>query len=116
MKEGIYAGSDGYVLCAAEPNTAYLHAAMRCMLRENKYDSFSVPSKTRAIFVLDVPLRYLNEKHLLAEGDKAEYLKNKELYEEWGKSDVEYYSLIDVKIPEHIPVDFVKGYMIRNDS
>ena len=47
----------------------------------------------------------------LIENDIQSRFTNKELYERWGKSDVEYYALIEVRIPEYIPVEFIKGYI-----
>lgn len=108
FKEGIYANTDGYVLCAAEPNTAQLHSVIR-ILSESKQTDHSISNNQKAIFIVDVPKKYTNQINSEAR------LYDKELYESWGKSDIEYYALVDVKIKNHIPVDWIKGYMIQND-
>jgi len=109
FKEGIYAGDDGYILCAAEPNTASLHSIIR-ILGESTEHKFSISKNKRAVFVIDVPRKYIEETA------SENRFFNKELYESWGKSDVEYYALIDVKVKNHVPVNWIKGYMIKDVS
>lgn len=111
LRDGIYAADDGYVLLAAEPYTAITHAHMRSPLKESRI----FPNKDElVVFVVDVPKQYLLKKHLVVENDKQSRFTNKKLYEKWGKSDVEYYALIDVLIPEYIPNRFIKGYMRKD--
>lgn len=109
FKEGIYAKDDGYVLCAAEPNTALLHSIIR-ILGESTNPSFIISRNEKVVFVIDVPRKYIKE------AISEEKFFDKELYESWGKSDVEYYALVDVKIKNHIPVNWIKGYMTKNDG
>ena len=107
LRNGIYAGDDGYVLLAAEPHSAIAHASMRAPVTEGIMFSDSGES---VVFVVEFPRDYLAKKHLLVENDRQSRFTNKELYEEWGKSDAEYYALIEVRVPEYIPVEFIKGY------
>ena len=111
LRDGIYAGDDGYVLAAAEPNTALMHATMRMPLKENR---MFADVKQNVVMVIDIPRSYLAKKHLVVENDNENRFTNKKLYEGWGKSDVEYYALIDVLIPECIPSKYIKGYMKKN--
>lgn len=113
LREGIFAGDDGYILCAAEPNTAYSHAAMRILMSESKYNTVSITTN-RAVFVVDVPRLFL--KTAVIENDQYNRFTTRKLYESWGKSDVEYYALIGVKVQSHIPVRHLKGYMVKDGS
>lgn len=103
LSEGIYA-EDEFVKLYAEPYTA---------------SSFSrIKSKTKdsVIFVIEMPQQYLIRKNytLVIENDDNEQFSNKELYEKWDKSDVEYYALIEINVPNHIPLKFIKGYIEKN--
>ena len=63
--------------------------------------------------VVDLPQGFTTKNPIFTENDKV---TNKELYEGWGKSDVEYYALVEVFVPKYIPVNYIKGYMVKNDS
>lgn len=103
LENGIFADDSGFVTCAFEPYTAYSQGAV---LTE------SIDQQERVVFIIEMPLAY-NEKHpVFVEDDK---IVNKELYEEWGKSDSEYYALVEAKVAKLIPINFIKGYMIKND-
>lgn len=110
LRDGIYAGDDGYVLLAAEPYSALAHSQMRSQLIEG----MMFDDNDDIIIVVEFPRNYLAKKHLLVENDSAGRFTNKELYENWGKSDVEYYALIEVRVPEYVPVEFIKGYTKNN--
>lgn len=103
LEHGIYAGDDGYVLCAIEPNTALAHAAMRTNLNENR-NFKSIPFNSRIVFVIEYS-NGINNNMIIKE--------NKIEYDKWGKSDVEYYALQEINIPTRIPSERIKGYMIR---
>lgn len=111
FKEGIYADDSGFVLCSAEPNTALYQAQMNAVLREDRIKT--LPSKDRAVCVITLPSLFLYNKQLVVENDLSNRFTDNKLYESWGKSDAEYYALIDVNVPNHIPVEFIKGYMIH---
>lgn len=104
LENGIYADDNGYVRCSLEPYTAYYHAMP--LTESYKEDK-------RVVFVMDIPASYTSKNPLFIE---SETITNKKLYESWGKSDVEFYALADVEVPRHIPVKFIKGYMVKNDS
>lgn len=104
LENGIFADDDGYIKCALEPYTAYFHAMP---LTE------SVTDDKRAIVVVDLPQSFTVNNPIYTESDRV---MNKDLYEHWGKSDVEYYALVDVFVPKHIPVNYIKGYMVKNGS
>ncbi len=109
LLDGIYAGDDGYVLMAAEPHSALAHASMRSPFIEGSM----FDEEQNVIFIVEFPRSYLAKSHLLVENDRQARFTNKELYEDWGKSDVEYYALIEVRVPEYIPVEFIKGYTTK---
>lgn len=102
FREGIYAGKDGYVLCALEPYTAIAYAAMSDSLKES-----AVPLQDRIIFKINIPRRFVSN-NIVVNNNNGDY-------KDWGKSDVEYYALNEVRISNHIPVEFIEGYMIKND-
>lgn len=102
MENGIFADDDGYVKCAIEPHTAHFHATP---LTE------SVENDKRVVFVIDIPQEFSKANPLYTEFDKE-----KNLYESWGKSDAEFYALTDISVPKHIPVKYIKGYMVKNGS
>ena len=104
LENGIYADENGYVKCALEPYTAHHHA----MPLTETYDK-----DNRVVFVIDIPTNHTTHNPLYIKDQAA---TNKDLYESWGKSDVEFYALVDVESPKHIPVSYIKGYMIKNDS
>ena len=104
LENGIYADESGYVKCALEPYTAHLHA----MPLLETYDK-----DNRVVFVIDIPTNQSTSNPLYVEKGSA---TDKDLYESWGKSDVEFYALVDIKTPKHIPVNFIKGYMIKDGS
>lgn len=108
LNEGIYASDDGYILCSLEPNTALINSRMRNLLCESGHP-FSIVN-TPVVFAIVIPTSVSNNMVILE--DPKERMK-KEIYESWGKSDVEYYALIAVGIPEHIPVNYIKGYMVK---
>jgi len=106
LTDGIYAEDDGYVLLAAEPYSALAHSQMRSSIVEG----MMFDDSNDIVIIVEFPRNYLSKKHLLIENDRMERFTDKELYENWGKSDVEYYALIEVKVPEYVPVEFIKGY------
>lgn len=108
LREGIYAGRDGYVLCSLEPNTALIHARMRSLVCESN-SPFSI-KETPVIFSVVFPSSFYNKMTVIKDPKRR---MKKKVYESWGKSDVEYYALISVGISNHIPVKYINGYMVK---
>lgn len=106
LEQGILADNSGYVTCAIEPYTAF---SQGLLLTE------SIATQKRVVFVIEMPLEFSKKNPIVVE-DGYEKLENSKLYEEWGKSDAEYYALIEAKISKLIPVNFIKGYMVRDGS
>lgn len=102
FREGIYAGNDGYVLCSLEPHTAFAYAAMSNTIQES-----AVPSQDRMVFKITVPYNFVSN-NIVVNNNNGDYT-------DWGKSDVEYYALNEVRVLNHIPVEFIEGYMTKND-
>ena len=108
LKEGIYAGEDGYVLCSFEPNTALVHSTMRSLIIESS-TPFSIVN-TPVIVEIGFSNAYYDRIEILKD---PHHRMDKKIYESWGKSDVEYYALIHIGVPNHVPVKFIKGYMVK---
>ena len=104
LENGIYADENGYVCCSLDPYTANYHA----MPLTESYNE-----DKRVVFVIDIPASYTAKNPFFVESER---ITDKKLYEKWGKSDVEFYALENVEVPKHIPVKFIKGYMVKNDS
>lgn len=104
FENGIHADDTGYICCALEPYTANSQA----MPLTESYDS-----DKRVVFVIEIPVSYSKTHPFYCESEKV---LDKKLYESWGKSDVEFYALVNVEVPNHIPAKFVKGYMTKDDS
>lgn len=112
LREGIVPVDD-YVLFAAEPNTALSHAAMATQVGSSRINA---PYNKRAVLEVSIPLDFLQGKSIISENDQHDRFTDKKLYESWGKSDAEYYALINILVPSHIPVEYIKGYMVREDD
>lgn len=126
LENGIYAPKEGYtagwVSLALEPNTAFGYAAMSGSGGETNFRSLgtkatSTPANERVVFVLEIPQSYFQSKMGTQGGNVEEYrdrLTNPELYKKWkemGKSDAEYYAITEIRIPKHVPVEFIVGWM-----
>lgn len=107
FREGIFAAEDGYIMCSAEPYTALSHATMRQSISE------SIDDTTRCVVVVDIPLGFFDKQELVIENDSKKRFTNQKLYEEWGRADCEYYALIGVRVPDHIPVSWIQGWMTK---
>lgn len=108
LREGIYAGEDGHVLCSLEPNTAVIHSTMRSLISESGR-SFSMVD-TPVVFKINFPYSFYSKMVVFEDPNER---MDKEIYESWGKSDVEYYAFINIGVPNHIPVEYIKGYMVK---
>lgn len=111
IKEGFNSRHDD-ILFAFEPNTALVHAAMRI---HNSLGRLDLDINKRAVIEVVVPRDYLHD-NIIIENDINNRLHTKKIYEQWGKSDVEFYAFVNVKIPTHIPPDFINGYMVKNNG
>ena len=110
FKEGIYAGEDGYVLCAAEPNTASLHSTIR-ILSKTSNPEFSIPQNEKVVFSIDVPRRYIKESDIREENFLIKAYMN------LGVNQMLNIMLwLTLKMKNHIPVDWIRGYMVKDDS
>ena len=83
FENGIYADQSGYIRCALEPHTAYFHS----MPLTEKYNT----NDKRVVLVIDIPASYSKKHPFYMESQEA---TDKDLYESWGKSDVEFYALM----------------------
>lgn len=110
LRDGIHSKiKNGDVILSVEPNTAFAQAGLSLQINETKINT---SWNDRAVIQLSIPNKYLKGHRLIIENGK-DRLTNRELYENWGKSDVEYYALINVRIPMFIPPEYITGYMVR---
>lgn len=108
LREGIYANDKGYVLCSLEPNTALVHARMRSLVYESS-TPFSI-KEIPVVFKINFPYSFYSKMVVFEDPNKR---MEKNIYESWGKSDSEYYALINVGVPNHISVKYINGYMVK---
>ena len=122
-KQGIVSPTDGptagYVSLALEPNTAFGYASMSGVGGESTFRKAgkrvkSTPVAERAVFVLEIPKEYV-VKHMASERGAMQSTKgkliDKKMYDEWNKSDSEYYALTEIRLPDNVPTKFIKGFM-----
>jgi len=108
FEEGIIADSSGFVKCSLEPNTAIPHAKIRYL-----YEGIKNPFLEQVIvFRIKYPIKEFKQNGII-DNDLKNHLKDKKIYEHWAKSDVEYYSFITIKIPKHVPINYINGYMVK---
>ncbi len=108
LREGIYAGEDGHILCSLEPNTAVIHSTMRSLISESGRPFTMVD--TPIVFAVNFPYSFYSKMVIFEDPNER---MNQEIYESWGKSDVEYYAFINIGIPDHISVERITGYMVK---
>lgn len=111
LREGIHPiNKNDDVIVSVEPNTAFAQAALSLQINES---IINAPWCDRAVIQLSIPQKYLKGHKLVIENDINTRLSNNRLYENWDKSDVEYYALINVRMPMFIPPEYIIGYMVR---
>lgn len=129
-KEGLKAPSHGptkgWVSMTHDPHTAHGYASMtggESAFRAAGNKAKTVPHHERATLVYHIPRKWANENmnhHLRGNTDDVvDNLKNKQKYEEHkaaGKPDHEYYQKTELRFKDHIPPEFIKGYMKRYEK
>ena len=112
----------GMISLALEPNTAFGYAAMAGVGGEASFRKAgakvkNTPAEERAIFVLDIPMKWIKEHYdpnLSGNvGQAKEHMKDKSNYTFWNGSDVGYYSLAEIRVKTAVPAKYIKGYMIK---
>jgi hypothetical protein len=124
VQNGLKAPTEGYtagiVSLAMEPNTAWGYASMSGAggevesLRNAGAAVKSTSHKERVVFILEFPKSFLL-KHISAIDYRTsqDKLSNKELYDEWTKTDQEYYMMTELKFKGTVDPKFIKGYMTK---
>ena len=111
--------TDGWVSLALSPYTAFGYASMsggETTFRSGGYQSKHVPPNQRAVFIIEIPQKYFITKMADRRGNidiYKEKLNNEELYKQWKGSDSAYYDLTEIRLPNHVPSKFIKGWMIK---
>lgn len=107
----------GWVSLALEPNTAFGYASMsgESAFRAAGAKAVHVPMKDRVVLVLEIKWSDLEGKFTFGGNTEIPYshLTQKELYDRWKKSDIEYYQQAEIRVPKHVPAKYIKGYMTK---
>jgi hypothetical protein len=124
-KTGILAPREGptagLVSIALEPNTSHGYAAMSGAGGESAFRAAgasvkNVPHADRITFILAIPQSYFFPRMAPQRGNvssEKDKLTNKNRYDKEiknGKSDVEYYALTEIRLPNSIPLQYIKSY------
>lgn len=110
----------GMISLAFEPNTAQGYASMyggEAQFRAVGAKAVHVPLSDRIVFAFEIPMDWLKSRMDPKLGgntppEKAKLL-NKELYEKFDKSDIEYYALTEIRVNTEVPSSFIIGYMTK---
>jgi hypothetical protein len=123
LNTGIKAPKSGptadWVSLALEPNTAFGYASMggESDFRAAKGKAISIPPGERVVLVVKMSLRYIlknMEKDFRGNiPETRDRLTNKEKYENWKKSDQEYYALTEIRFPKVVMPNHILGYMVK---
>lgn len=123
LSSGIYAPKSGptanWVSMALEPNTAFGYASMggESGFRAAGAKAVTVPPSERVVLVAKFPISFV-EKHMEKDyrGNVA-YTRNrlidKNEYDNWKKSDQEYYALTEIRFPKVVEPKYLIGYMVK---
>lgn len=76
-----------------------------------------VPADRRCVIVFDLPLSWVRasmdpDLH----GNDPEHkqrLLNRELYDNWNRSDQQYYQLCEIRVSRPVSPQFISGYMLK---
>jgi len=132
LKHGIFAPSEGptagKVSLALDPYTAFGYAAMGGDGGESSFRGAGQKAKTtppsdRVVFVLEIPQNYFLPRMVDARSsmtDQAGKLDDRREYENFKRTAIApnntdhlYYALTEIRLPEHVPAEFIKGYMFK---
>jgi len=135
LDKGIFAPTDGptanWVSLALDPKTSLGYASMtggESSFRDAGKNAKHVPTNERVVFVIQLVQSYFLPKMAEARGNmdnKRTKLSDEGRYREWVESktkqfgkypnvfDLEYYALTEIRLPKHIPVQYIKGYMFK---
>lgn len=125
-KNGIIAPTSGptagWVSLALEPNTAFGYASMSGAGGESGFRAagaspVATPPSERIVFELLIPKSIVISRMAPERGamqSTKNRLKDKEEYENWTRSDVEYYALTEIRMPKKVAKKFIKSYMVKS--
>jgi hypothetical protein len=122
VQNGLKAPTEGYtagiVSLALEPNTAWGYASMSGAggevesLRNVGADVKSTSHSERVVFILEFPKSYLLKNIMpITYRTSQDKLTKKELYDEWTRTDQEYYMMTELKFKGTVDPKYIKGYM-----
>ena len=123
LESGIKAPKSGptanWVSMALEPHTAFGYASMggESSFRAAGAKAKHIPSNERVVLVAKIPMSFIKsnmEKNFRGNIDSTkDNLTNKTKYDNWNKSDQEYYALTELRFPKKLDPKFIIGYMIK---
>ncbi len=125
MKSGIKAPSSGstkgWVSMTHDPYTAHAYASMHggeSAFRGAKDRAETTPHKDRRVMVAHIPKDWahanMNQQMRGNVGTAQHHLSDRSKYDSHkasGKTDHEYYQTTELRFKQHVPAEFIKGYM-----
>lgn len=111
--------AEGWVSLAVDPFTAAGYASMsggEQSFRGAGAKSKHVPLEERVVFIIQIPQSDFLPKIAPQRGNVARErgrLSNREWYDEFNGRDVEYYLATEIRYPNRVPPQFIKGFMYR---
>ena len=116
----------GWVSMTHDPNTAHGYASMtggESAFRSSNRRPTSTPHHERATIVAHIPRTWAQKNmdhHFRGNTDDVVgNLRNKQNYQQHkaaGKPDNEYYQKTELRFKQHIPPEFIKGYMKKYEK
>lgn len=131
-ENGLLAPTSGdtanWISLALEPHTAHGYASMSGAGGETAYKSSADGSfrsstnikttdkKERVVFIVELPKSLVLSKMAKERGamqSTKNRLKDRQEFEDWKKTDQEYYALTEIRMPKKIDTKYIKGYMTK---
>jgi len=110
----------GMISFAFEPFTARAFAVMGGEARflASKSKALVVPENKRAVLIFDLPREFvfkvIDRDFHGNDPEHKERLIDKSVYENWTRSDQQYYQLCEMRLESVIPASMMAGYMIKS--
>jgi len=111
-----------WVSMALEPNTSLGYASMggESAFRAAGAKASHIPINERGVLVAKVPMTWVlknMETNFRGNTDGTRTrLTNKAEYDEWSKTDQEYYALTELRFPKTFPTRFIVGFMKKDNK
>lgn len=111
--------STGMISLALEPNTGFGYASMyggEADFRKAGSKAKISPEEERIVFVFEIPQEWIKKNldpRLGGNMGRRKYLKDRSLYQKHKGKDFQYYQLLELRVSNEVPSNFIKGYMFK---